>query len=63
MAKDPNAKEVQFKIMNKYYPVAELLKRRFGFEVDPCCFCLEESETVEHRFIRSVKQKFLAKPV
>lgn len=57
-AKGPNAKEVQFKIMNKYYPVVELLKKRFGFEIDPCCFCLEEPETVEHRFIRSVSEPY-----
>ena len=46
----PKAKEVQHKIINSYYPAAETLKKRFGFEVEACVFCLEEPETIEHLF-------------
>jgi len=46
----PKAKEVQYKIINSYYPTAETLKKRFGFEVEVCVFCLEEPETIEHFF-------------
>lgn len=46
----PKAKEVQYKIINSYYPTAETLKKRFGFEVEACVFCLEEPETIEHLF-------------
>ena len=28
--------EMQFKIINNVYPAAEMLKKRFNFEVDPC---------------------------
>ncbi len=34
----PKAKELQFKIINGYYPAAETLKKRFKFEVEPCGF-------------------------
>ncbi len=46
----PKVKEVQFKIVNGYYPAAETLKKRFGFEVEPCCFCQTDSESIEHLF-------------
>ena len=46
----PKIKETHFKVINKMYPVAELLKKRFGFEVDQCSFCSNENETVEHLF-------------
>ena len=46
----PKAKKVQFKIINGYYPAAETLKKRFGFEVEPCCFCNADCETTEHLF-------------
>lgn len=40
--------EMQFKIINGYYPAATILKKRFGFEVEPCVFCSQEEETIEH---------------
>jgi len=46
----PKLKEMQFKIINKVYPAAEMLKKRFNFEVDPCVFCSSEPETIEHLF-------------
>lgn len=45
--------------MNKYHAVAELLKKRFGFKVDPCCCCLQDPKTIEHHFyLCSVTQQF-----
>ncbi len=44
----PKVKETRFKIIQKIYPAAEFLKRRFEFEVDPCIFCNENEETLEH---------------
>lgn len=41
-------KDIQCKIINTAYPAAEILWRRFCFEVDSCGFCLEEPETIEH---------------
>lgn len=46
----PKVKEVQFKMINGYNPVAKTLRRRFKFEVDNCVFCNEEPETLEHLF-------------
>lgn len=46
----PKIKEMQFKIINGYYPSAATLQKRFGFEVEPCGFCLKEEETIEHLF-------------
>lgn len=46
----PKIKEMQFKIINGYYPAAAMLKKRFGFEVEPCVFCSQEDETIEHLF-------------
>lgn len=46
----PKAKEEQYKIINNYYPSAETLKKRFGFQVEVCVFCLEELHTIEHLF-------------
>lgn len=46
----PKVKETHFKIINKIYLVADFLKRRFGFEVEPCGFCNEAEETLEHTF-------------
>ena len=40
----PQVKE-NFKIIHKIYPVAEFLKRRFKFVVDPCTFCNMAEET------------------
>lgn len=50
---------MQFKILNNYYPSAETLRGRFGFEVDPCDFCHENPERTEHLFfLCSVSRKF-----
>ncbi len=46
----PKMKDIQFRIINNVYPAAEVLRKRFCFEVDPCVFCLEEPETIEHLF-------------
>lgn len=46
----PKVKETHFKIIYKIYPVAEFLRRRFKFDVDPCVFCEEADETLEHMF-------------
>jgi len=48
----PKVKEMQFKILNNYYPSAETLRGRFGFEVDPCDFCHEHPEQTEHLFFK-----------
>lgn len=39
-------KELQFKIINGYYPTAAMLKKRFNFEVEPCVFCSMADETI-----------------
>lgn len=55
----PKVKEMQFKILNNYYPSAETLRGRFGYEVDPCDFCHENPERTEHLFfLCSVSRKF-----
>lgn len=55
----PKVKETHFKIVNKIYPVAEFLKRRFRFEVEPCVFCNGSDETIEHMFyLCPVSQSF-----
>lgn len=46
----PKIKEMQFKILNGYYPAAAILRKRFRFEVEPCVFCSLEDETMEHLF-------------
>uniref|UniRef100_A0A3P9AV59 Reverse transcriptase domain-containing protein n=1 Tax=Maylandia zebra TaxID=106582 RepID=A0A3P9AV59_9CICH len=46
----PKVKEMQFKIINGYYPAAEMLKKRFGFEVEPCGFCSQNAESIDHLF-------------
>lgn len=46
----PKVKEMQFKIINGYYPAAEMLKKRFGFEVEPCGFCSQNVESIDHLF-------------
>lgn len=46
----PKIKETHFKIIYKIYPVADFLKKRFKFEVDPCIFCEAAEETLEHMF-------------
>lgn len=49
---------MSFKIINGYYPAAERLKERFGFEVDP--FCLQEEESIDQVFFScSVMTSFL----
>lgn len=47
----PKVKETHFKIINKMYPTAAFLSKRFRFEVDPCTFCGENEETLEHMFL------------
>lgn len=47
----PKVKETHFKIINNIYPVGQLLKKRFKFEVDLCAFCNQEDETVRHLFV------------
>lgn len=55
----PKVKETHFKIINKIYLVAELLQKRFGFEVDKCSFCSDEDETLEHLlFLCPTTQRF-----
>ncbi len=34
----PKMKDIQFRIINNVYPAAEVLRKRFCFEVDPCVF-------------------------
>lgn len=46
----PRIKEMQFKILNNYYPSAETLRGRFGFEVENCEFCQNDPEKTEHLF-------------
>ncbi len=46
----PKVKETHFKVINKIYPVADFLKKRFGYEVDKCSFCGNDDETLEHLF-------------
>lgn len=46
----PKIKETHFKIIYKIYPVADFLRRRFKFDVDPCVFCEVADETLEHMF-------------
>jgi len=46
----PKVKETHLKIIYKIYPVADFLKKRFKFEVDPCAFCELADETLEHMF-------------
>jgi len=41
-------KYVQLRIINNVYPTAEVLHKRFRFEVDQCVFCLVEPETTDH---------------
>jgi len=41
---------MQFRIINNIYPAAEILRKRFRFEVDLCGFFSKEPETIEHLF-------------
>ena len=54
----PKVKETNFKILHKVYPVAELLRKRFKFDVDPCTFCNVTDETLEHMFSHTVSKRF-----
>lgn len=54
----PKVKEMQFKIINGYYPTAAMLRKRFGFEVEPCAFCSQEDETLEHLFFSCSVTKY-----
>ena len=54
----PKVKETHFKIIN-VYPTAAFLHKRFGFEVDPCHFCGECEETLEHVFFMPLVPSFL----
>lgn len=47
----PKVKETHFKLINKIYPTAEFLRQRFKFEVDPCAFCNESEESLDHMFL------------
>lgn len=59
----PQAREVQYKIINGYYLEADMLRKRFGFEVDACCFRLQESETIDHLvYSCPVMQRFCQNP-
>ncbi|XP_024122537.1 uncharacterized protein LOC112143031 [Oryzias melastigma] len=46
----PKVKECHFKVINNIYPVAEFLKKRFNFDVEPCVFCNSCDETLQHLF-------------
>lgn len=46
----PKIKENHFKILNRIYPSAEFLSKRFGFENNNCSFCNEHTETTDHLF-------------
>lgn len=55
----PKIKEMQFKILNNYYPSAETLRGRFGFEVECCEFCQNDIEKTEHLFfLCPISEKF-----
>lgn len=43
-------KDNHFKIIHEICPVAEFLKRRFKFVVDPCSLCYMAEETLAHMF-------------
>ena len=46
----PKIKENHFKILNKIYPSADFLSKRFGFEKKNCFFYNEHTETTNHLF-------------
>ncbi len=55
----PKVKETHFTIINRIYPTAEFLKKRFRSEVDPCIFWNSADETLEHLFFScSISQQF-----
>lgn len=41
----PKVRKTNFKIINKMYPIADLFRKRFRFEVEPCGLC---EETLQH---------------